>query len=93
MYDPLNEQIYLRPVVKSNMPSNINAPTITDKECSLINRALVMYANWIETRDVLSSSEDLIIQDRREELQSLSIEQMKLIITLRKLAITYATTN
>jgi hypothetical protein len=66
---------------------------ITLQENRLVQTALTMYANWIETKDPLSTMEDLVNQERHKELQALNVEQMQLIINIRNLAKLYATTN
>ena len=51
----------------------------------LIQRALGMYSNWVQTGDVICSVEDLKNQGREKEINHLTLEQMKLVVRLEEL--------
>ena len=59
----------------------------SDKE--LTRLALVMFANWIETEDPLTSRNDAIRQKRHREIKQLDTFQEERVTTLRKLAENY----
>jgi hypothetical protein len=53
----------------------------------LISRALNYWANWIETGDVTLSSSDAIDCDMHKIIKPLSLDQQKLVVRLKELAI------
>jgi hypothetical protein len=48
--------------------------------------ALNMYANWIETHDVIISARDAVASGEQKKVRALDVNQMKMVIRLRELA-------
>ena len=62
--------------------------TASKSDEDLIATALNLYANWIETRDVCASAADVINnQHSGAKLQALDLNQQKLVVRLRELAV------
>lgn len=59
----------------------------TKKDNELKCYALNFWANWIETDDMTMSAENAVKCDRRDKMNVLTLEQVKLVIRLRELAI------
>ena len=65
--------------------SDVDGDELNDGDASLTYRALSGYANWIETGDFLLSAEDAARMKR--PYKALAVEQMRIIVRLRELAV------
>lgn len=59
---------------------------LTKVQKALIHTSLSMWANWIETGDVLLSAKDANAAGKRKIIKPLDKTQMQLIVAIRNLA-------
>ena len=55
-----------------------------DDDATIVYRSLTMYANWIETGDVLLSAVDAA--GRKMPFKALDVDQMGMVVRLRRMA-------